>query len=415
MNNLSLLTRVLNSPMLMHGADHALVSSYLVGRLTQDFRQFEALANLKKYERRQFAHVSEGFGIIPVIGGLSHRDRLDADCMPITSYESIRSDYDKLMADPEVKAIIFEFDSGGGEARGCFDFCRHIFATRDAKPVLAYINESAYSAAYAIASACHQVFLPATAGAGSVGVIAGRMDVTKQYAAAGISVDLITAGAFKGDLHPLKPYSKEERARIQAEVNELATEFYTMVAAHRGLTPEAVKGQEAGTFTGQSAITAGLADKLMSQDQFYQYLKTTEIKDMFKGPLFGGSGETVTKAEHQKALADQQASLVKQAETAFAETLAAEKGKWQESEASRIQGIANAAKDLGNSDMALQLIVSGASLEDAKTKLFAAASNVENIFTSQGGNHVESPDGDNGNAMMAAVKAVAARHQAMKG
>lgn len=414
MNNLSLLTRVLNSPMLMHGADHALVSSYLVGRLTQDFRQFEALANLKKYERRQFAYVSEGFGIIPVIGGLSHRDRLDADCMPITSYESIRSDYDKMMADPEVKAIIFEFDSGGGEARGCFDFCRHIFATRDAKPVLAYINESAYSAAYAIASACHQVFIPATAGAGSVGVIAGRMDVTKQYAAAGVNVDLITAGAFKGDMHPLKPYSKEERARIQAEVNELAAEFYTMVAEHRGLTPEAVKSQEAGTFTGQSAITAGLADKLMSQDQFYHYLKTTEIKDMFKGPLFGGSGATVTKAEHDKALADQQASLVQQAETAFAETLTAEKSKWAQAELTRQQGIANAAKELGNAELGLHLIASGSSLEDAKTKLFAAASNVDNIFTSHGGNHVDSPDGDNGNAMMAAVQAVAARHQAMK-
>ncbi|TDF41901.1 S49 family peptidase [Alteromonadaceae bacterium M269] len=411
MNNLNLLaSRVLKSPMLMHGSDFSVVSSYVIGKLTQDFSQFESLANIKKYENRKFSYKEEGFGVIPVIGGLSHRDKIDAECMPITSYESLRSDYDKLRADHDVKAIIFEFDSGGGEARGCFDFSRHIYATRDDKPVLAYINENAYSGAYAIASACHQIILPKTAGVGSIGVIAGRMDQTKMYQDAGVRFDLITSGKFKGDLHPLKPYTKEERQRIQIEVDALASEFYNMVADHRNLTPETVEALEAGTFSGHLAIEAGIADGVMSQDQFYHYLKTTETESMFN---FGNnSSETITKEDHDKALSDQKNSLVKQAETAFAETLSAEQGKWQKAESSRQKSIAKVGLEVGQPESALNLIVSGATVEQAKSQLFSEASNVENVFTNHTDSGADTPDSDDGNAMMAAVKAVAENYSA---
>ena len=260
--------------------------------------------------------------------------------------------------------------------------------------------------AYAIASACHMIIMPETAGAGSVGVIAGRMDQTEQYKSVGVKFDLITSGEFKGDLHPLKPYTEAEKKRIQKEVDALAIEFYDMVAEHRDSTPQAIKSLEAGTFTGEAAIAAGLVDAIMSQDEFYQYLTTAEINDMFNFSKKDADG-TVTQAEHKQALDAQKSDLIKQAESAFSQQLEASKKDWAKAELTRQQAIFETAKEVGKPEAALELIVSGASAADAKNKLFQAASDVDNIFTATAEQTTETPDGDNGNAMLAAVKAIA--------
>ena len=80
------------------------------------------------------------------------------------------------MADERVNSVLLLIDSPGGEVAGLFDLVDEIYHARGTKPIIAVADEAAFSAAYAIASAADEVYLPATAQVGSIGVIAIHVD-----------------------------------------------------------------------------------------------------------------------------------------------------------------------------------------------------------------------------------------------
>ena len=97
------------------------------------------------------------------------------------SYESIENRIRLASKNSGVKAIILKLDSPGGEAAKSVECHRTIKRIRNTykKPIYAYVDEMACSAAYAIASACDEIWLPETGTVGSIGVIATLLDRTK--------------------------------------------------------------------------------------------------------------------------------------------------------------------------------------------------------------------------------------------
>lgn len=201
-----------------------------------------------------------GVAIIPVMGTLVQRSSwMDAQS-GMTGYPAIASMLDQALSDTDVKAILLEVDSGGGEASGMFDLADQIYAARDQKPLWAIANEQAYSAAYAIASSASQLYMPRTAGIGSVGVIAMHVDQSGKNEKAGMTYTAITAGAKKAALSRHAPLADSARADLQAEIDRLYGLFADTVARNRGLDVAAVKATEAGLLNPDQAIAAGFAD-----------------------------------------------------------------------------------------------------------------------------------------------------------
>jgi ClpP class serine protease len=120
----------------------------------------------------------------------------------------------------------------------------------------------AASAAYALACVADQIVLPASGEAGSVGVIAVPMSIARMLDEIGIDARIVKSGAKKADLHPAAPLSDAAIARLQADVDELASQFAGLVGERRGMSPDAVLALEAGVFRGQAAVAAGLADSV---------------------------------------------------------------------------------------------------------------------------------------------------------
>ena len=164
--------------------------------------------------------------------------------------------------DRDTRGVVLRLDSPGGEVAGCFEAVRSLRAmARDAgKPLVAYVDELACSAAYALACAADEVVLPDTGLVGSIGVIMTVESYAEALAAEGVSVALITSGAAKADGHPAVALSDDARARLQADVDQLAQVFAGEVAAARPLDAKAVLALDARTFLGASAVSAGLAD-----------------------------------------------------------------------------------------------------------------------------------------------------------
>ncbi|MGZ9089821.1 MAG: S49 family peptidase, partial [Rhodoplanes sp.] len=103
-------------------------------------------------------------------------------------------------------------------------------------------NESALSAAYAIASAADRVYVTRTGEIGSVGVVAVHVDESGADAKAGLAWTFVFAGERKVDGNAHEPLSERARSAIQADVDRLYAELCALVAANLGLTPESVRG-----------------------------------------------------------------------------------------------------------------------------------------------------------------------------
>jgi len=213
-----------------------------------------------------------GIAIVPVAGTLVHKLGTLRPFSGMTGYDGIRANLLAAAADPAVTAIMLDVDSPGGEVSGCFDLADTIFRLRAAKPIWAVLSEGAYSAAYALASACARVIVPATGGVGSIGVITMHVDFSQALAAGGVTVTLIHYGDRKADFADTAPLSAPARTRAQADVDSMGAMFDALVARHRGLPAARIKGFQAATFMGSDGVAAGLADAVMPPDQAFRAL-----------------------------------------------------------------------------------------------------------------------------------------------
>lgn len=179
-------------------------------------------------------------------------------------YDAIEGRVRAALADASTRAVVLRLDSPGGGAAGCFEAVRAIRAAAgDAnKPLVAYVDEMAASAAYALACACDEIVCPDTGLVGSVGVIMQLCDESAAMALEGVAVSLVTSGAAKADGHPALPLSTDARARFQAEVDHLAGIFAAEVAKARPLAAADVLALEARVFHGSLGVAAGLADRV---------------------------------------------------------------------------------------------------------------------------------------------------------
>ncbi|MTK12697.1 MAG: S49 family peptidase [Clostridiaceae bacterium] len=216
--------------------------------------------------------VVAGVAIIPVAGTLVQKLGTMRPYSGMTGYDGIRANISMALEDDAVRAIVLDIDSPGGEVAGCFDLVDAIYRARGEKPIWAILTESAYSAAYAIASACDRIIVPRTGGTGSVGVICMHVDFSKSLGEAGITVTLIHYGARKADGSEVQPLSKEALARFQGDVDAMGELFVQTVARNRKLSSAKVRGTQATTFLGAQGVEIGFADAVMAPDEAFRSL-----------------------------------------------------------------------------------------------------------------------------------------------
>ena len=210
----------------------------------------------------------ERIAVVSVIGTLVARSGYLDATSGLLSYGDIADAVSSAMDDPSVRGVILDVESPGGEVGGLFDLVDRIEAIKatSGKPLWAVANESALSAAYAVASTADRLYVTQTGEVGSIGVVAVHVDESAADAKAGLAWTFVFAGESKVDGNAHEPLSARARATIQADVDNLYAQLCGLVAANRRLTPEAVRGTNADIYRGELAIRAGLADRLGTLD-----------------------------------------------------------------------------------------------------------------------------------------------------
>jgi signal peptide peptidase SppA len=262
-----LAARVFNAPLMIQPDKAEAILSVLMPHFAGEVEgPPKPSADIEGTDRKPYKLTRGGIALVPVMGTLVRRGSYLDAVSGLQSYDSILGQVRTAARDDDVKGVLLQVDSPGGEVAGLFDLADEIAALARIKPVYAAADDSAFSAAYAIASSAERLFVTRSGGVGSVGVIAMHVDQSGADAKAGLVYTPVYAGAHKADLNCHAPLSGDAKARLQAEVDRLYGMFTAHVATARGLPLAKVQATQAGLFFGDEGVTAGLADEVGTID-----------------------------------------------------------------------------------------------------------------------------------------------------
>jgi ClpP class serine protease len=264
--------------------------------------------------------------VIPVTGPIFRYGNLFTQISGATSLDVLAQDFNTALENPNVRNIVLNIDSPGGQAPGIADFAAMIRGA--SKPVTAFIDGMAASAAYWIAAAAREVVISKSAMAGNVGAVLG-MNVSKDPN----RIEIVSSQS------PNKRpdvTNDQGRAQIQTMIDALAQVFIDDVAAFRGKTSESVIADWNGgdMFIGAKAVGLGLADRVGTLEGVLAELASAS------SPTFQSQkGPAMNIEELRAAHPDVCAALVEEGRSAgFEAGAAAERQRIQEVEAQALPG-----------------------------------------------------------------------------
>jgi protease-4 len=170
---------------------------------------------------------------------------------------------DDALYDDNVKAVVLRLDSPGGSALASEVMWQAIRQFGESKPIVCSIGGMAASGGYYIASACDEIYVEPRAIVGSIGVVAGKLNVEGLYNMVGIQVHTRSRGPNANLLSSVDNFTDEQKEKLRASMNLVYDQFRDRVATGRGARLKDLDAVDEGMlFTGKQAIDHGMADQL---------------------------------------------------------------------------------------------------------------------------------------------------------
>lgn len=306
---LRLTNKLYNTPHLMLPASLERVFTYLDDR---NNHAELAIQLEKKPKERNVQYVAETqVGVLSVNGPLTYIE-YEAMCgEQNSSYQQIVDDFDKLCS-MGAKTIVMDVDSPGGEAYSLQETGRYLRKKADERGVqlVAYVDGLSASAAFGLSVAAHEIIANPDAELGSVGVVVKLRNMNKAMNNAGVEDTYIYAGDSKIPFKEDGSFREDFLADIQYKVDALYQQFTEYVADMRGIDVGVVKSTQAKVLLAQDAIKLGFADKVMTREDFSNYLADLVEKPMrFSFKSKGENKNMTTDVIEQEAVASLQAEF----------------------------------------------------------------------------------------------------------
>ncbi len=319
------------------------------------------------YQGEESLSIREGgVAVIPVQGMILRRPRgFLSWFFNLASTDQIAKAIRAAGEDDEIKSIILNIDSPGGEVSGLAELVDHIYEARWEKPITAYIDGGGMSAAYWLASAADNIVVSKTSLVGSVGVVATYRKKNNN------EIEVVSSQSRN---KRADPQTKQGREEVQKLVDSLADVMIDSIARNRGVSSDKVLADygQGAVIVGEDAVSAGLADRLGSFEGLVDSLST----ETDKGGLFKMETDFIKMLNEVKAGAPELITAIETVALEGAEEGAVERetdaraeGASQERE--RVVGIL--AVEGADIEAQVQAIKSGITIEAAYKMFFEAA------------------------------------------
>ena len=203
--------------------------------------------------------LDNGMAVVPVMGVLG-------DWMP---YSYITGMIEKALKRDDINEIVLLIDSPGGAVAGLFDSCRFIEKASKKKKCTAYVTGMACSAAYAIATACDEIYMMEDAEVGSCGCYAHAVEYSDAY----FEKEGFLHRVFRSKCSPKNNCSvitdEAEAEAFQEEIDALGDKYLKYVAKRRKCSySDALENfGKGGVLMGEKAIAAGMVDGIKTLEE----------------------------------------------------------------------------------------------------------------------------------------------------
>lgn len=266
-------SKLFDTPLLVDSKSFESILNYVDKRCegTVDVVQKEASNEFSMYSTLHYAE--SNLGVIHISGPLTNKSTGWEALCGGTSYESIKEDFEALL-EAGTKTVAFMVESGGGEAYGMMDTGNYLrkLADENGVRIISYVDGLSASAAYGLTAISDEIISNKNSEIGSIGVLIRLLNDSKSLEMKGYERSFISAGKEKIPYAEDGSFRKEFLDDLQYKVDTLYTDFAEYVAEHRNLSVEAVRNTQANTFLAGDAIALGLADRILTQEEFYSYL-----------------------------------------------------------------------------------------------------------------------------------------------
>ncbi len=186
---------------------------------------------------------------------------------PIVSSDNAVRQIKKYRDNNSVKAIVVRLETPGGGVAASQEIYEALKTAREKKPVVCSMGEVAASGGYYIACGCDSIVANPGTLTGSIGVILSYAMVEELMRKIGIKFEVIKAGEVKDMASPFREMSPQERALLQAMIDDVHLQFMEAVSEGRNIPLDSVKLFADGrVFSGRQAYQLKLVDKLGTQD-----------------------------------------------------------------------------------------------------------------------------------------------------
>lgn len=222
-----------------------------------------------KLEKTRTAQIRGSIATIPVIGGIYRYANLFTEICGATSTEILSQDIEVALNNPNVSHIILSFDSPGGQASGISELASMIKEASQKKPIIAYVDDMAASAAYWLASACNHIAASKTAMVGSIGAVY----TLKLNQGEAQSIEIVSSVSPKKRPNV---QTEEGKAQIQNWADKFGAIFVEDVALYRGVSTEYVLENfgQGDMLIGDDALKAGMIDEITTYEALIKELQS---------------------------------------------------------------------------------------------------------------------------------------------
>ena len=194
--------------------------------------------------------IGQKVAVIDITGVIS---RADATIKLIHTYRD----------DSSIKAIVVRINSPGGSVAPVQEIYSELEKLE--KPIVASMGGSAASGGYYVACAADTIVANPGTLTGSIGVIMQFTQLKGLYDKVGLGHQVIKSGNFKDTGSPFRELTEQERAVLQATVDDVYNQFVDTIFEARGnlLTrEEIVELADGRIFSGKQALDSKLLDQL---------------------------------------------------------------------------------------------------------------------------------------------------------
>lgn len=223
--------------------------------------------------RSRLAVSGTAIRVIPVLGSIGPRGS-DFTWSDVGT-DDLRTAIGQAVADLSVGAIILDIDSPGGDVSDVPELAADIRRAAERKTIVAIANTEIASAAYWIGTAASKLYMSPSAEAGSIGVWALHMDMSRALDRAGITPTFISAGKYKVETAGDRSLSTGAREHMQARVDDYYGMFIRDAATNRRTSVARVERDfgQGRMFGADEAVSKGMADRVLTKAQLITQLQ----------------------------------------------------------------------------------------------------------------------------------------------